>query len=111
MFHPSENIRSSILLKLSLILLSGKRLFLMSILVMATGNLLLFSACTKGNSTDSSSPVPNVTVNISINTNTSPYTGLKTVGGVIYLANVGYRGILVYRLNSSTIMAFDQTCT
>lgn len=81
------------------------------LLVFITGSIFLFSSCSKGNNPGGSGPVPNVTVNVSININNSPYTGLGTIGGVIYLANVGNRGILLYRLNSSTIMAFDRTCT
>jgi Rieske Fe-S protein len=86
--------------------------FIQRFFVFIAGTLLLLNACNKSsNSVDSSSPVPNATVNISINISNNPYTGLQTVGGVIYLTNVGNRGILVYRLNASTIVAYDQTCT
>lgn len=81
------------------------------IFVFTAGLLLLFAACAKSNSQESSSAVPNVTVNLSININSSGYTALGTVGGVAYLANVGYRGILLYRFSSGTIMAYDRTCT
>ena len=74
------------------------------------GSLLLLSACNKDNTTYTSSSVPSVTVNISININSSLYTALLTGGNTLYLTG-GYRGIVLYRLNVSTIMAFDRTCT
>ncbi len=76
--------------------------------------LLGVAGCGKGNNPDESSPVPNVAVNVSFNINNVGYTGLKTVGNVVYLSSVGYRGIMVYRLNSSgsqQLVAFDRTCT
>ncbi len=72
--------------------------------------ILLFASCSKS-STTGSSQVPSVSVNVSININSSGYTALQTVGGVVDLANVGYRGILLYRFNTATIMAYDRTCT
>jgi hypothetical protein len=73
--------------------------------------MLVLSACSKNNSDDTSSNVPTVSVNLSINVNTSAYSTLSTVGGIAYLTNVGNRGILLYRLSTSTILAFDRTCT
>jgi nitrite reductase/ring-hydroxylating ferredoxin subunit len=75
------------------------------------GFFLFLSSCTKTNNTDSSTVVPNVTVSLSLNINTSAYTSLTPIGGVAYLTNVGYRGILLYRLSAGTIMAYDRTCT
>lgn len=77
-------------------------------------SFFLFSSCSKNNNSNNttvSSQVPYVSVNTSLNINTTGYTALQTAGGSVYLANVGYRGILLYRLNSSTILAFDRTCT
>jgi hypothetical protein len=73
----------------------------------------LFASCSKSASTSTtgSSNVPTVTVNTTFNINSSNYSTLATVGGVVDLVNVGYRGILVYRLSTTTITAFDRTCT
>ena len=74
--------------------------------------VLLLNSCSKTNTaTTTSGSVPTVAVNLSINVKSSTYTTLQTVGGVAYLANVGYRGIMLYRLSNSTIMAYDRTCT
>jgi hypothetical protein len=77
--------------------------------------LLLVMACSKGSTTDGSSSVPYVAVSTSFNITAAPYTALTNVGGVVYLANVGYRGIMVYRINAtpstSCIVAFDRACT
>jgi Rieske Fe-S protein len=70
----------------------------------------LFSSCSKGANPEGSTPVPYVKVNVSININSSPYTGLQTIGGVAY-ATGGNRGIVLYRINATTITAFDRTCT
>jgi nitrite reductase/ring-hydroxylating ferredoxin subunit len=75
---------------------------------------LLGAGCSKNSAQmNESSPVPNVSVNVSININNNAYSGLKTVGNVVYLTNVGNRGILVYRFSASgsqQIVAFDRTC-
>ena len=84
---------------------------LRGILVLPVFITLLFAACSKGSNQDSSSPVPNVSVNLSIKINNSNYATLAPVGGIAYLANVGYRGIMLYHLSSTTIMAYDRTCT
>jgi hypothetical protein len=70
----------------------------------------LIMACSKSSNTDGSSNVPNESVNITFNITNSPYTALTTVGGVIYLTG-GYRGIMVYRYNSNTIVSYDRACT
>jgi hypothetical protein len=71
---------------------------------------LLLASCAKSN-TDSSSQVPYVAVNLNLNVNTTGYTALQAVGGLVDLANVGYRGIMVYRLAPNSIVAYDRTCT
>jgi len=73
--------------------------------------ILIISGCSKGSNPDVSSNVPSVSVNVSFNVNTPGYTALASVGGVAYLTNVGYRGILVYRISSSAVVAYDRTCT
>ena len=80
--------------------------------VFVAAPILLINACSKtNNETDISTAVPYVAVNLSINIRSSSYATLATVGGVAYLTNVGYRGIVLYRLSTSTILAFDRTCT
>jgi Rieske Fe-S protein len=78
---------------------------------MLAASVIIINGCSKGADPNVSSPVPNESVNVSFNVNTQGYTSLQTTGGATYLANVGYRGILVYRLNTTTIVAFDRTCT
>ncbi|MGP8216213.1 MAG: hypothetical protein ACLQQ4_11650 [Bacteroidia bacterium] len=79
-------------------------------LVFIAGIILSLTGCSKGNNPEGSSPVPNVTVNVSININTPAYNTLLNSGGQAYVTG-GYRGIILFRLNSSTITAFDRTCT
>ena len=70
----------------------------------------MFTACTKGTDPNTSSNVPNVSVSLTININNAPYTTLQTVGGQAY-ATGGNRGIILYRASSTSIVAFDRTCT
>jgi len=75
--------------------------------VFVTGML---TGCTKGTNPDMSSNVPNVAVSLSININNVPYTSLQNVGGQAY-ASGGNRGIILVRASSTSIVAFDRTCT
>jgi hypothetical protein len=80
--------------------------------IFITGAPLLFTSCSKNDAeADTSTAVPSVTVNVAININSAPYTTLKNVGGIAYITNVGYRGIILYRAATNMITAFDQTCT
>jgi len=79
-------------------------------IIVFTVLLYALGGCTKGSNPDESSNVPNVSVNITININTSTYNALTKIGGVVNISG-GYRGILLYRVNSGTIVAFDRTCT
>jgi hypothetical protein len=85
--------------------------YIKNLLVAVAGITLLLSACSKGSNPDGSSPIPTVTVNLSININKAPYTALTTIGGVVNLTNVGNRGIILFRLNANTITAFDRMCS
>lgn len=87
------------------------RIFSKNSFTILCGFALLFTACSKNNDEYTSSSVPNVSVNLSININTSAYATLASIGGIAYLTNVGYRGIVLYRLSNSSILAFDRTCT
>lgn len=72
---------------------------------------ILFAACSKGpDPTTTSSNVPNVAVSLSININNQPYQTLQHVGGQAY-ASGGNRGIILYRVSSTQILAYDRTCT
>lgn len=73
------------------------------------GMLLGFTACNKKD--DTSSEVPNTTVNLSININTPAYNSLANINGIAYISNEGYRGLILYRYSSTTILAYDRTCT
>ncbi|HTA84159.1 MAG TPA: hypothetical protein VK783_14540 [Bacteroidia bacterium] len=73
-------------------------------------SVLLLNGCSKGTNPEGSTAIPTVSVNVTGNINSSPYTPLLTVGGVVYI-NGGYRGILLYRSTSTAIMAFDRACT
>jgi Rieske Fe-S protein len=84
---------------------------LLTLFTWVAGIIILFASCAKTDTTDSSSSVPKVTVNVTININSSTYSSLATIGGVAYLTNVGYRGIMLYRLSNSSFMAYDRTCT
>jgi nitrite reductase/ring-hydroxylating ferredoxin subunit len=71
---------------------------------------LFLNSCSKGINPEASTAIPNVSVHLSININSSPYTTLLKVGGVAY-ASGGYRGLLLYRRDANTIMAYDRTCS
>lgn len=72
-------------------------LFLMGIIV----------ACKK---TTTLSVVPNQSVSFTANINYPPYTNLQNVGGWVYVHNVGYDGIILYRSSPNTILAYDRGC-
>jgi Rieske Fe-S protein len=82
----------------------------LNVILILSAISLLLNGCSKGINPEASTPIPNVSVSLNININSAPYTTLKTVGGVAY-ASGGYRGLLLYRLTSSTIMAYDRTCS
>ncbi len=83
---------------------------LWSFIVFMGGAICLFAACSKGPNPDISSNVPYVKVNVTINIYTSAYTTLTKVGGQAYVSG-GNRGLILCRVSSSTIVAFDRTCT
>lgn len=86
------------------------KMLIRSLFVFITATVWLCSACSKGNNPEASSNVPYVKVSVSININTSAYNGLTKIGGEAYVAG-GYRGIILYRKDANTIMAYDRTCT
>lgn len=83
---------------------------LRNLFIALSGIILLITSCSKDNAeADTSTNVPTVTVNMDINI--SAYNTLAATGGTAYIANAGYRGIVLYRYSYTTILAFDRTCT
>lgn len=67
-----------------------------------------FLGCKK----DSNSPnVPYVPVDYTISLSLPSMSGLNQVGGYAYLNNLGYKGIVVFKFNADTYIAFDRSCT
>jgi hypothetical protein len=54
--------------------------------------------------------VPYVLVDFEIDTQTTFYNELNSVGGYVYLTG-GYKGIIVYKLNNEEFLAYDRCCT
>jgi hypothetical protein len=54
--------------------------------------------------------IPSVPVDIRLNLSSQEAVPLRTDGGAIYLAG-GLRGIIVYRKNQDTYLAFERACT
>jgi nitrite reductase/ring-hydroxylating ferredoxin subunit len=50
---------------------------------------------------------PEVVINLSL----PDYTSLKLDGGIKEIDDIGIRGILIYRLNSTTYIAYDKNCS
>ena len=67
--------------------------------------IVVGSGCKKEEDT-----VPNVAVNIYLQTTDPDFNDLNAVGGWIYLTG-GSRGILVYRFSMEEFKAFDRHCT
>jgi nitrite reductase/ring-hydroxylating ferredoxin subunit len=78
------------------------------------GLLLLFClatvlfACKK--KTDTQQPeIPYVTVNFSINPNSTQYLELNHIGGSVPVTG-GYRGIIIYRVSETEFKAYERAC-
>ncbi|HEY6160595.1 MAG TPA: hypothetical protein VI112_05210 [Bacteroidia bacterium] len=56
-----------------------------------------------------SDPIPNVPVNIYVNTSDPNFVNLNAVGGWVYITG-GNRGIIVYRKSQTEFMAIERTC-
>jgi len=70
--------------------------------------LVLFTACTPDRSDD---PVPFIPfVDIVINLNLPQYISLRSDGGYS-LVDGGVRGIIVYRENSTSYLAYERNCS
>lgn len=74
---------------------------------------LLFLMMLVGCSSDlSDDPIPIILFSdIEINLNLPEYATLQTDGGAKELNNGGVRGIIVYRVNSTTYRAYERNCS
>ncbi len=73
------------------------------------GVVFLLVACTPDLSDD---PIPIIAfTDVVINLNLPEYITLQTDGGHKELSTGGARGIIVYRVNSSTYLAYERNCS
>ncbi|MFT6166051.1 MAG: nitrite reductase/ring-hydroxylating ferredoxin subunit [Vicingaceae bacterium] len=86
--------------KITILVLKKQLLFV----VFAT--ILSFPACNP----DEISNIPLVQVNFQYNINLPQYINLQTIGGSVEVFG-GSRGIILYRLSSDEIKAYDRHCT
>jgi nitrite reductase/ring-hydroxylating ferredoxin subunit len=71
--------------------------------------LLSLVACTRDLSDD---PIPNIPfADVVINLGLPDYFSLQTDGGFKELNTGGVRGIILYRVNSSTYFAYERNCS
>ncbi len=71
--------------------------------------LLSLVACTRDLSDD---PIPMIPfADVVIELGFTEYSSLKTDGGVKELTTGGVRGIILYRVNSSTYFAYERNCS
>lgn len=52
-------------------------------------------------------PFPDILINLSL----PEYSSLQVDGGYKYINKEGVRGIILYRLNSTTYLAYERNCT
>lgn len=81
--------------------------YFLRISVAVVVTLLIFSTWSCGKADHDT--IPEVAVNISIDPNSTMYIELNSPGGLVYLTG-GYKGILVYRLDNETFLAYDRAC-
>jgi hypothetical protein len=72
--------------------------------------LVLFIQSCSPDPTDDPIPYDTFTP-VTLNLNLPEYTSLRTDGGWAYYGDVGLRGIIIYRQNSTTFRAFERTCS
>ena len=70
--------------------------------------LAVFASCS--NSDDGNTLLPNVTVNVSLNLNLPAYQDLLINNGSVFVPGHGIKGIIVFRLSESNILAWDAAC-
>lgn len=69
--------------------------------------LALLSGCRS----DTGDFVPNVLVDANISLNLPSYQPLNVVGGLVFVRDLGYRGIVIHRLTLDEFRVFDMACT
>lgn len=69
--------------------------------------MLVVSSCKKDNNNQGQNFIPNVPVNFYIQPNTIDFL---PAGSWKEYANEGYRGVLIYRLDQLTFMAYEMAC-
>ncbi len=73
------------------------------------GTIIVLSflvGCRKKN--NNANPIPNISFDITINTNLPSYSDLNGVGGWAYVNGVGVSGVIVYRKELNNFVAFDR---
>lgn len=72
-------------------------------------SVVLLTACSRDLSDD---PIPIISfADVVINLSLPAYAGLRTDGGHAELNTGGVRGIILYRVNSSTYRAYERNCS
>lgn len=69
--------------------------------------LVLLSGC-RSNTGDF---VPNVLVDATLSLNLPAYQNLNLIGGLVFVRDLGYRGLVVHRLTLDEFRAYDMACT
>lgn len=72
--------------------------------------LLLMSLLSCDDSFENNDFLPNVPVNFTVNLNLSEGLNLQIPGGQETFLGQGIRGVVIYRLNLDTFVAFDLAC-
>ena len=92
----------------SCMIVLGSRLHRTYLQLLTAYWLLFFSSCTPSFSDDA---IPlGVFPDMIINLNSPSYNSLKNDGGVLSI-DEGVRGIIVYRKNSTTYLAYERNCS
>jgi hypothetical protein len=80
-----------------------------SLKIIALAVLLQVSSCTPEMTDD---PIPFKVFNdLTVNLNLPEYAALRTDGGYKTFDDIGVRGVIVYRVNATTLRAFERTCS
>ncbi len=75
--------------------------------IIGTLTLLVFLVSCKKNA-NNANLIPNISFDITINTNLPSYSDLNGVGGWAYVNGVGVSGVIVYRKELNSFVAFDR---
>jgi hypothetical protein len=79
------------------------------IVIFLLGLLTGYSSC--GNKVVES-PIPNVSFDITLNLNLPLYTELlHPMGGIVYVDNVGSKGIAILRISQDQFVVYDRHCS